>query len=131
MRMKANRQSHQQARLLSFLQISHPRQAKFALWARFGGIVDIERCPLYPQKRTLKLSNEMSALCQKQTFTASLDHLVGGDKKCLRHCEAERLGGLEVNHQVELDRLLDWQVSRPRAVQNPIHVGGRASEQVR
>src|SRR6516165_10991710 len=27
-----------------------------------------DRCPLYPQKRTLELSREMSALCQKQTF---------------------------------------------------------------
>jgi hypothetical protein len=26
------------------------------------------RCPLYPQKRTLKLSRVMSALCQKQTL---------------------------------------------------------------
>jgi tripartite-type tricarboxylate transporter receptor subunit TctC len=26
------------------------------------------RCPLYPQKRTLKLSRAMSALCQKRTF---------------------------------------------------------------
>src|SRR6516164_3052283 len=25
------------------------------------------RCPLYPQKRTLELSLEMSALCQKRT----------------------------------------------------------------
>jgi hypothetical protein len=47
-------------------------------------------CPLYPQKRTLELSREMSALCQKQTlvervgmsalcqkqtFAVSIDHL--------------------------------------------------------
>jgi hypothetical protein len=28
------------------------------------------QCPLYPRKRTLKLSLEMSALCQKRTFGA-------------------------------------------------------------
>ena len=28
-----------------------------------------ELCPLHPQKRTLELSREMSALCQKRTFT--------------------------------------------------------------
>jgi hypothetical protein len=34
------------------------------------------RCPLYPQKRTLGFSREMSALCQKQRSAASLDHLL-------------------------------------------------------
>ena len=28
----------------------------------------LQKCPLYPQKRTLILSLRMSALCQKQTF---------------------------------------------------------------
>src|SRR6516164_4877385 len=34
------------------------------------------QCRLYPQKRTLGLSREMSALCQKQTLASSFDHLV-------------------------------------------------------
>ena len=43
------------------------------------------RCPLYPQKRTLELSLEMSALCQKQTYavhkkTSLFDHLVGASE---------------------------------------------------
>ena len=31
--------------------------------AAFGSIADIEACLLYPQKRTLELNREMSALC--------------------------------------------------------------------
>jgi hypothetical protein len=36
-----------------------------------------DRCPLYPQKRTLPGDNSMSALCQKQTPRGLFDHLVG------------------------------------------------------
>jgi hypothetical protein len=32
-----------------------------------------DRCPLFPQKRTLELNREMSALFQKQTFCAAED----------------------------------------------------------
>ena len=41
-------------------------------------------CPLYPQKRTLGFTREMSALCQKQTSAASLDHLVSKGSRILR-----------------------------------------------
>jgi hypothetical protein len=37
--------------------------------------------------------------CRKQLF----DHLVGGGKQRRRHGEAERLGGLEIDDQFELD----------------------------
>jgi hypothetical protein len=36
------------------------------------------------------------------------DHLVGLGKQRRGHREAERLGGLEVDHQLELGRLLYW-----------------------
>jgi hypothetical protein len=32
----------------------------------------------------------------------SFDHLVGSSDQRGRHCEAERLGGLEVDHQLDL-----------------------------
>src|SRR5947208_2060817 len=40
----------------------------------------------------------------------SLDHLVGALQQRLRHGEAKRLGGLQVDDQLELDRLLHRQV---------------------
>ena len=43
-----------------------------------------------------------------------------------RHVEAERLGGLEVDHQLELDRGLDRKLARLRALEDAIGIGRRA-----
>ena len=40
-----------------------------------------------------------------------LDHLVGAGKQRGRHFKAERLGRLEVDHQVEFRRLLDGKMA--------------------
>src|SRR6516165_4429849 len=42
------------------------------------------RCPLYPRKRTLELSHEMSALCQKQTSADRFDRPAVSAISCLR-----------------------------------------------
>src|SRR3954451_4672187 len=49
---------------------------------------------------------------------ALFDHLVGAHQHRLRHGEAERRGGLEIDHQIELGRLLDRQVSRLGALED-------------
>jgi hypothetical protein len=57
----------------------------------------------------------MSAFDPKRRYRALLfDHVGGGGAQRLRHGEAKRLGGVEVDEQLDLRRLLDRQVSRSR-----------------
>src|SRR5262245_16626859 len=62
--------------------------------------------------------------------TPSFDHLVGsGDEGC-RHVEAERLGGLQVEHELKLGRLLHRKVGGVGAFEDAVHVGRRASVEI-
>src|SRR5262249_28550069 len=54
----------------------------------------------------------MSALGQKRTLAKLLDHLVGAGEQPSRHANAERLGDLEVDKELELCRLLHGQFTR-------------------
>ena len=51
--------------------------------------------------------------------------------KMQRHVEAERRGGLEVDHQFELDGGLDRKLVRLRALEDAIGIGRRAPKIIR
>src|SRR6516162_6150496 len=48
---------------------------------------------------------------------SSFDHLVGEREQSIRHVETERLGGLEIDHELELGRLHHRQISRLLALE--------------
>ena len=50
------------------------------------------------------------AVIERASQLAPLNHLVGGGEQRGRHGEAESFRGLEVDHELELRRLHNWQV---------------------
>jgi hypothetical protein len=48
----------------------------------------------------------------------SFDHLVGACEERRRDFDAERLGGLKIDHQIELDRQLDRQIGGLSPLEN-------------
>src|SRR5262249_26145360 len=59
---------------------------------------------------------------------SSFDHPVRTHKQRLRYGQAEHLRGFQVDHQLELGRLLDRQVAWFRALENAIDVMGRPTK---
>ena len=92
------------------------------LWVKSGRDARKFRCPLYPRKRTWLSTVMMSALGHKQTHALQhttctycrylLDHLVGAAEQCEWHSQAESLGGLEIDDQLNFCGLLYRQVRR-------------------
>ena len=65
----------------------------------------------------------MSAMCQKRKWATLFDHLVGQQLKRVRHGEAERGGGLEINDEFVFERELNGQIARICASQNLVNIG--------
>ena len=59
--------------------------------------------------------------------SASFDHLVGAQQERFRDCQSDRLGGRQIDDEIELGRLLDRKVSRLRAAQNLVDIVGSAA----
>ena len=65
---------------------------------------------------------------RKATDWFLLDHLVRPDEDRLRNREAQGLGGLEVDHQLELGRLLHGEVGGFGPLQDLVHQRGGLTE---
>src|SRR5262252_9369982 len=82
-----------------------------------------------PQKRTSTRGCSTFALCQKRTRAVQqlgllLDHLVGERQKIHRQLNACGLCGLEVDDELVVCRLLERQISRPRAAKDACSEAG-------
>jgi hypothetical protein len=66
-----------------------------------------------------------------QQRSSLFDHLVGEQLHRIGDGKTERLGGLEVDHQLELRRQLDRQIGRLRAFEDAIDIPCRLTELLR
>jgi hypothetical protein len=67
----------------------------------------------------------------RQPKIALFNHLVGADKQSGCYSQAERLGGLEADDEIEFGRLFDRDVRGSRAAQYLINYLRRTPKQVR
>src|SRR5262245_17596628 len=65
-----------------------------------------------------------------RTSLTSLDHLVGAGEQGVWHGQAKRLGGLEVDSQLEPRGRLYWQIIWLLTLEDAVDIGGRANEKV-
>jgi hypothetical protein len=77
------------------------------------------------QKQTCAVQLAMSALGHKRTLAHLFDHLVRDREQLRGDFDAQRPGGLEINHQLELGWLQYWQIGGLGALENAASVGTR------
>src|SRR5271169_204557 len=73
--------------------------------------------PPCTQKRTSNRRHGMSAKCQKRKWPDLFDHLVGANLDRRRQIDPDRLGSLEVDHQLEFYGLFHGEIGGLRTVE--------------
>src|SRR6266404_1583081 len=69
-------------------------------------------------------------LLPRDSCLFSLDHLIRSHQHVRRDRQADLLGGFQVDHQLELRRLLDGKIGGLRAFQNLVYIRSSAPVQV-
>ena len=83
---------------------------------------------LHPQSRHRHAVPACPLRAHFQTHTPQrakglVNHLIGAGEQHRRHVKAQRLGGLEIDDQLEFGWLLDGKVGRFGAIENLVRVG--------
>src|SRR6516165_12216306 len=72
----------------------------------------------------------MSALGHKRTSASSFDQVVSNGKYAWRNSEPECLSSRQIDNELEFCWLLNRKISRPRALENLIHITGSTPKEV-
>src|SRR5258705_5161627 len=86
-----------------------------------------------PIATVLRTSLEVRFVPTTDSCTAAkliVDHLDGLREQRERHGEAERLGGLHVDHQLELGRQLNRKIGRLCALENLVDIAACTNKQI-
>src|SRR4030095_10317143 len=76
---------------------------------------------------TSRSAQQGTVMPSRSARACLLDHLIRLEKKRRGDGQAERLGGLEVDDQLELRGLLDRQVRRLGTLENFVRIGGSSA----
>jgi hypothetical protein len=87
-------------------RIAAKQTGRCSLWVKSGRDALEFRCPLYRRKRTFAHVIRMSVSGQKQTSHFSFEQLISATRQWQGDGDAERLGSLQVDVQLNIGCLL-------------------------
>jgi hypothetical protein len=117
---------------LARVRITAGRQTRAGHGGRRGGLCEPPLSALPPDSDRTVHRDELTRCVTRRHVQCSnimlLDDLIGAREQRRGNFEAERLGSLEIDGQVDLCGLMHRKVSRLLALENAVDVAGRASK---